>query len=146
MARPRILVDEEALEHLIGLGVSIGLAADIMDVSESTIARYLKRNPEAHKRMTAARTRLRTRLIAEVVRRGLKSSDRLLLAAVERLVGLKANALEISGPGGGPIDYNHSGSTNAEFFAEAGELMKQIQEAARNRPENLEKEDMAEVE
>nr|WP_192960587.1 hypothetical protein [Gluconobacter oxydans] len=57
MARPRITVDEEALEHLIGLGVSIGLAADIMEVSESTIARHLKRNPEAHKRMTAARTR-----------------------------------------------------------------------------------------
>lgn len=94
MARPRIVLDEEALEHLIGLGVSIGLAADIMEVSESTIARHLKRNPEVHKRMIAARTRLRTRLIAEMVRRGLKSSDRLLLASVERLAGLNRMLLK----------------------------------------------------
>ncbi|GAN89066.1 hypothetical protein Gbfr_002_006 [Gluconobacter frateurii M-2] len=133
MARPRITVDEEALEHLIGLGVSIGLAADIMEVSESTIARHLKRNPEAHKRMTAARTRLRTRLIAEMVRRGLKSSDRLLLASVERLAGLKSHALEISGPNGGPIGLHHNADVSSEIMTEASELLKQIQEAARNR-------------
>ena len=133
MARPRILVDEEALEHLIGLGVSVGLAADIMDVSESTIARHLKRNPETHKRMVAARTRLRTRLLAEMVRRGLKSSDRLLLASVERLVGLKSNALEITGPDGGPIQQQHSGSISPEFFVEAGAIMREITNAARNR-------------
>lgn len=133
MARPRIALDEEALEHLIGLGVSIGLAADIMEVSESTIARHLKRNPEVHKRMTAARTRLRTRLIAEMVRRGLKSSDRLLLASVERLVGLKSHALEISGPNGGPIGLHHNSDVSSEIMTEANELLKQLQEAARNR-------------
>jgi len=143
MARPRILVDEEALEHLIGLGVSVGLAADIMDVSESTIARHLKRNPEAHKRMVAARTRLRTRLLAEMVRRGLKSSDRLLLASVERLVGLKSNALEITGPDGGPIQQQHSGSISPEFFVEAGAIMREITNAARNRDGDP---DLAEIE
>ena len=143
MARPRILVDEEALEHLIGLGVSVGLAADIMDVSESTIARHLKRNPEAHKRMVATRTRLRTRLLAEMVRRGLKSSDRLLLASVERLVGLKSNALEITGPDGGPIQQQHSGSISPEFFVEAGAIMREITNAARNRDGDP---DLAEIE
>lgn len=133
MPRPRIVLDEEALEHLIGLGVSIGLAADIMEVSESTIARHLKRNPEVHKRMIAARTRLRTRLIAEMVRRGLKSSDRLLLASVERLAGVKSNALEISGPNGGPIGLHHNSDVNTEMITEANELLKQIQETARNR-------------
>lgn len=143
MARPRILVDEEALEHLIGLGVSVGLAADIMDVSESTIVRHLKRNPEAHKRMVEARTRLRTRLLAEMVRRGLKSSDRLLLASVERLVGLKSNALEITGPDGGPIQQQHSGSISPEFFVEAGAIMREITNAARNRDGDP---DLAEIE
>jgi len=143
MARPRILVDEEALEHLIGLGVSVGLAADIMDVSESTIARHLKRNPEVHKRMAAARTRLKTRLLAEMVRRGLKSSDRLLLASIERLVGLKSNALEITGPDGGPIQQQHSGSLGPEFFADAGTIMREITNAARNRDGDP---DLAEIE
>jgi len=133
MARPRIVFDEEALEHLIGLGVSIGLAADIMEVSESTIARHLKRNPEVHKRMIAARTRLRTRLIAEMVRRGLKSSDRLLLASVERLAGLKSDALEISGLNGGPIEQSIRTSGSASFYEEANELIRQLQDAARNR-------------
>jgi len=145
MARPRIALDEEALEHLTSLGVSIGLAADIMEVSESTIARHLKRNPEVQKRMKAARTRLRTRLIAEMVRRGLKSSDRLLLAAVERLAGVKSHALEISGPNGGPIEQSVQNSGSTAFFEEAGELMRRLQDAARTQEESLENDRPAEL-
>lgn len=133
MARPRIEIDHAQVTRLAQCGFSINLAANILQISESSLRRWLKRHPETDTIWRQAHVNIRSRLLAEAIQRATRGgSDRMLCVLLEKMV-FGAARVEISGLNGEPIQHDHTTKANTEFFAAASKLMNKIQEETRNR-------------
>lgn len=126
-------IDVEQVRKLAKLGLSIDLMADILEVSLQTLMRRIKKVPELQAAIDDGRFAVRSRLRAELLTQAFKGNARVLLRMAESEGLLKPQGLALQGKDGGPIEQQHTGVGSSEFFAEAGELMRQIQDAARNR-------------
>lgn len=124
MARPRKPFDEEELLRLVSIGMSFELAGEVMDISVSTIKRSLTRNPALAERVLKAKGAIRHRLWGEMIQRGLKGSDRMLIHALQRVIPAPAQ-LEISGKNGGAIELDTVASDR--LFADMKNVLTQIQ-------------------
>lgn len=132
MARPRKPFDEEELLRLVGIGMSLELAGEVMDISVSTIKRSLARNPALSERVHKAKGTIRHRLWGEMIQRGLKGSDRMLIHALHRVIPTPTQ-VEISGKNGGTIELNADASD--QLFADMKNMLTQIQNDKAALPE-----------
>ncbi|OAG71500.1 hypothetical protein A0J51_03278 [Gluconobacter japonicus] len=124
MARPRKPFDEEELLRLVSIGMSFELAGEVMDISVSTIKRSLTRNPALAERVLKAKGTIRHRLWGEMIQRGLKGSDRMLIHALQRVIPTPTQ-LEISGKNGGTIELDMAASDR--LFTDMKNVLTQIQ-------------------
>lgn len=131
MARPKLEIDPAQVERLTGLGLSAALIAACLQISESSLRRWLKKHPETDAIWRQAHVNIRSRLLAEAITRATRGgSDRMLCALLEKMVFGPAR-LEISGPNGNPIEQNLSAKADGAFIAEAEQMLRQITDAAR---------------
>jgi AcrR family transcriptional regulator len=126
-------IDPDQVYGMAKLGLSIDLISELIGVSRATLNRHLKKNAELAKAIEDGQFAVRSRLRAELLKQAFKGNARILLRMAESEGLLKPQGLALQGKDGAAIEHQHSGIGGSEFFAEAGELMRQIQDAARNR-------------
>ncbi|MST65151.1 hypothetical protein [Schaalia hyovaginalis] len=124
------------VERLAKLGLTQGMIANIIGVSEDTLRRRLKKEPELAEALRAGRVNVRTQLTAKLLDQALnKNNVRALLFACKSILGLReTTALEVTGRDGAPLTTPADDNMAIDLLTDA---LKEIEAAKRAQPDPI---------
>ena len=102
-----IQIDIDACKPLIALGVSNEVIADCLGISRKTLQALLAENPELRESFDRLKGERKRNVYAWLTRAASRGNARVLLhLAAHELGQTPVRSIELSGPGGGPIEVN----------------------------------------